>query len=1417
MKHFFPVFFRNVGLLLPCLLLMGLVSQAQTPGTIFSVAGTAASLPVGWSLNNQSGSTIIQQATESWLLEAGTTDNVLTSSYNLATYSTVSFTADITGSGGGTFQPLKVEVSTDGGSTFPQTLTTTAPSNNGQFVTVTVSGVNVSATTVLRFSNAGASGRNLRVKNLLLRGYNISLSSLAAGPFCVSSGAGTALSVPFTTVGTFIGSNVFSAQLSDPGGATFPGTPVVIGTLAATGGGTISATIPAGTSSGSYRVRVVASGPVATSAASASLLPVYLATTNEVTSLAAEAGDTQATLNWLNPAACLSDVLVVGRAGTPVTAVPALSAYGANAAFGTGADLGGGQFAVYQGSGQQVTVTGLTNGTIYYFTVFVRQSGTIYSTGTSVSVVPTAGPALATLLLPQVLAGHLVGATTHTSRVPFAFLVTLSGLTPSATYHYFPGAVVATDAATDNGAGRGIFAYDGSTFVRSSSTPNLTTVGDYGSFTASASGTFKGWFILEPNGDTRFDAGKLVQMRLNLNDGAGGTTVATRLTTSATARATLFGSTATEGTALTGTTLATTPARQFVAVYDNTAGSGRPLAVTYVENDGTANNTANGYAGFYVNTVDAQAARWGTLVPNNNSAGVRRVELRDRLTGDVINCAATSANGTWPSQLVTTSPTGGLTPLVLTNLDAPLSCARFVGFNPPIQSATEGNTGNKTVPLRITMTTAPSANVQLQVTNASGGTATQFVDYLFSNQNVTFTTAGVYPRTLTVNTTFVGDGAVEPNETFNLSLATMSALATVVNTPGTMTILDDDFISEGLIINEFSRGEAGTEQAFLELLVTGQPGTYQDIRGWVVDDDNGIFSNNLSGNVTAGHLRFNESCTWERIPVGSFIVLYNASDPNPVVSPADPTDRDLDFVYIVPVETAATCGNAVAYGVDYLVGDCAAPSAGSSPYADATSNPSWSTISFADADAVQVRRPATTGNQPAFWHGLSFSPTVTDVTLANHPDFATQGANALFFSDAVQQYAFEATVSSDPRNRQNWTTSVVDINGTNETPGGANSLANGQYLNSVRPPLTPATTNTAYACEVRADETRHFINSSANLILSLTNASTDAGSAPTGLGTVSTQLFAGANSRNTQLNGQPYLMGKEFRVTPAVVPANPAYTITFYLTDAEISNFASYLTAQTGNPVDATTVKNNLRIYKGAGSTLVSAQNDDSQVLFNAPVVGTFGTGVTSFTATFSSFSTFALGTVIEPPLPVELVRFTATAAGAGVQLTWATASERNAERFEVQRSADGRSFQTFTTQDAHGTTTQFNSYAAFDATPVRPLSYYRLRQVDRDGKVNLSQVVTIRLRGDAPVVALSSYPQPFAEELTLRLTSPAPTTATVRLIDLQGRIVLTQTLPVDGGTAALRVPTAALASGTYVAQVTLASGEVVRQKVVKQ
>ncbi|MFZ1730441.1 MAG: plastocyanin/azurin family copper-binding protein [Bacteroidota bacterium] len=89
----------------------------------------------------------------------------------------------------------------------------------------------------------------------------VELTSLSTGAITPTSLCkGSALSVPFTATGTFNGSNVFTAQLSNANGSF--ASPTNIGSLGGTSSGQISATIPLATPSGSaYRIRVVASSP----------------------------------------------------------------------------------------------------------------------------------------------------------------------------------------------------------------------------------------------------------------------------------------------------------------------------------------------------------------------------------------------------------------------------------------------------------------------------------------------------------------------------------------------------------------------------------------------------------------------------------------------------------------------------------------------------------------------------------------------------------------------------------------------------------------------------------------------------------------------------------------------------------------------------------------------------------------------------------------------------------------------------------------------------------------------------------------------------------------------------------------------------------------------------------------------------
>ncbi len=1232
----------------------------------------------------------------------------------------------------------------------------------------------------------------------------ITTGNVLGSPLC----AGSANSVTFTTSGgVFAGGNTFSVQLSGSGGSFASPTTIATGATASP----ISFTLPANQGAGTgYRVRVTSTSPTVFGAPSAAFTinPIANATT-----FSALPGNGQLSLTWINPALCFDRVLIVARAANAVTAIPGAAAYTASTVFGSGDDLGTvaapNQYVVYRGSGTGAVVTGLTNGVTYHFRIFTQYEG-VYSAGATTTGVPAIVPTFTEVLVPEFLVGHAAGAGTHTNRLPYAFRAKLSSLTPNATYRYTTTAVVSSDGNVDGGGGS-IYANLTGNFTAATS-PSLATAGAFGTLTADAAGEFTGWFVLEPNGNARFDAGNTVFMQINLNNGSTGTTVANRVRSVVPVTVTELGLGGTKATGLSGTSLAT--AKNFVVLYDDATGGARPLAATFVESDGAAQTT--NYTAFYGSQVDGISGAWASAIPNNNTLGVRRIEQRSLATGALVGCVATDADGTWNSGANTALANGGAAPVEITTLDAPLTCDVVVGFSPENITVLEKNTGTTVVAVKVTVANAPSAPLTVTVTNAGTGTATLTTDYTFTSpQNLLFPTTGTYPRTLTVNVTVLGDVLSEPSETIILTLTANGAPNTLSAPTATITIADDENIEVGMIVNEFSQGISGTKE-FVECLVTGTPGTTVDLRGWVFDDNNGIFSGGAGSGtgIAAGHVRFTNSCTWEKVPVGSVIVFYNDNDPNDKMPTDDPTDANLDYLYVVPL---IGTGCSTTAGAEYFIGSCTLPSSSSAAFDTPAFSPVWLNVSFRnDGDGCQLRKPDLT-----FFHGISFGTgsAGNPINAANHPDIALAATDRLYFptTGAGTTYYFDNTLGNEFRKKGNWKTGTAGT--ATETPGAPNSPLNQVFIESLRQPYGVTTTSQTYTCEVRANETRTFLDNTASkdLIATVRNTTT------TNYGAVTAQtLVAGTNTNTSSLTGQPVaLFRKEWRLTPTT--ASPAaYDVTFYLTDAEITAYVAYVNSQlpAGAPVSTRErVLEFTKLYKisGGAAALPSAATDDTGLEIVTPTIGGYGTDVTSFTASFTSFSSFALGADIDDVLPVELTRFAATATPAAtVAVTWATASEKDADRFEVQRSPDGRRWQTTGTVRAAGTTFSAHEYSFTDQRPLPGQSYYRLRQVDTNGAAHLSQVAIVRF-GAPLTAALDVWPVPVGAELHLRLTTPAAGATTLRLIDLQGRTVLTQLLNLTTtGTTELTVPATGLAAGTYVAEIALSDGTVVRRRVVK-
>ena len=176
-------------------------------------------------------------------------------------------------------------------------------------------------------------------------------------------------------------------------------------------------------------------------------------------------------------------------------------------------------------------------------------------------------------------------------------------------------------------------------------------------------------------------------------------------------------------------------------------------------------------------------------------------------------------------------------------------------------------------------------------------------------------------------------------------------------------------------------------------------------------------------------------------------------------------------------------------------------------------------------------------------------------------------------------------------------------------------------------------------------------------------------------------------------------------------------------------------------------------------------------------------------------------------PLPVELTAFTAKLTRNQVNLSWETASEKDNKGFEVQRSQDGVTFSTILFKKGQGSTSSKTKYAAVDERPLVGISYYRLKQIDNDGKFTYSPVVTIKNLGVADV---TFYPNPTSGKLTISLPQEQEAIdVKVRITDLSGREVKALTLPSTG-----EADLSELKAGTYLITVGVGNHKVTRRVV---
>ncbi|MFN4286836.1 MAG: T9SS type A sorting domain-containing protein [Lacibacter sp.] len=288
-------------------------------------------------------------------------------------------------------------------------------------------------------------------------------------------------------------------------------------------------------------------------------------------------------------------------------------------------------------------------------------------------------------------------------------------------------------------------------------------------------------------------------------------------------------------------------------------------------------------------------------------------------------------------------------------------------------------------------------------------------------------------------------------------------------------------------------------------------------------------------------------------------------------------------------------------------------------------------------------------------------------------------------------------------------------------------------------------------------------------------------------GTVNAQLWI--ESSVPTFAGQPFV-ARHYEITPVTNPSTATGRITLYFTQQEFTDFnthpASTLDLPTGAG-DAAGISN-LRIgkYNGTsnnGTGLPASYTNGASIIDPADgdIVwnGTLNRWEVSFDVT--GFSGFIVQTV-SSTLPVNLTLFAARKNGPQSLLSWSTASEQNNKGFYVQRSANGQSFTNLGFVAAKGNGSGA-SYSFTDAAPLSGRNFYRLVQVDEDGKSSFSPVRELSFG----LQALRIYPNPVQQTLTLTgNTGNEP--LCFRLTDLSGRVLKTWSFSKTPGTLQLNL-----------------------------
>ncbi|MDF2189200.1 T9SS type A sorting domain-containing protein [Paraflavitalea sp. CAU 1676] len=404
--------------------------------------------------------------------------------------------------------------------------------------------------------------------------------------------------------------------------------------------------------------------------------------------------------------------------------------------------------------------------------------------------------------------------------------------------------------------------------------------------------------------------------------------------------------------------------------------------------------------------------------------------------------------------------------------------------------------------------------------------------------------------------------------------------------------------------------------------------------------------------------------------------------------------------------------------------------------------------------AISTTRPDNSHNMLAFqFNGTRYSTGVNDALLTTRGDHFTAG-------DYKALPVYQSTGSS----------SDTKIGLGASYDGVANGASNPRPVNSINKYLTDGVKGldlgTCVANLPAGDLMFAVTNMQAQLV----------GDGIPDLLITQTADPSGAQDRYEFVDINGNRVGNSVNINLSSLPVVGNWTADFYDVNSNPMSLASGFT-QTDRPI---------RLWAADFSTFgINATNIGQIVYFRIRLNGNSDVAFVAY-----NNKTFSLNST----LPTKLAYFTAKAAGQQVKLNWQSVTETQLARFAVEASYDGRQFHTLDSVKATGNSTTPNNYAFIHRNAPNGKIWYRLKQIDIDGRYEYSALAQVN-NVNEHYTALRAYPNPATNRV---IVSHEPATGKEQCaIHSMNGTVMVQAKPA-AGSVQTTFDVQSLPTGTY-------------------